>query len=53
MSNDTDYAPYDRGLELDVFVKWPPGESPDFDIYGNDNLLGWVRPCTHYKQKLT
>lgn len=43
VSNNSDYLPYDLGLHLDVFVKWPRGLSPDYDIYGNHNLLGWVR----------
>uniref|UniRef100_A0A1I8G6W8 P-type domain-containing protein n=1 Tax=Macrostomum lignano TaxID=282301 RepID=A0A1I8G6W8_9PLAT len=38
------YPAYDTGLELDVFVKWPLGASPDRDIYGNDNLLGYAWP---------
>ena len=42
ISNETNYAPYDIGLERDLFIKWPEGLSPDYEIYENDNLLAWV-----------
>ena len=43
ISNETNYDPYDRGLEQDLFIYWPEGTSPDYDIYGNDIMLGYVR----------
>ncbi len=42
ISNETGYRPFDLGLERDVFIKWPPGLSPDHDVNQNDILLGWV-----------
>ena len=42
ISNETNYAPYDIGLERDLFIKWPEGLSPDYEIYENNNLLAWV-----------
>ena len=48
ISNETNYAPYDIGLERDLFIKWPEGLSPDYEIYENNNLLAWVNVTIFY-----
>ena len=43
VANETDYWPYTTGLQKNVYVKWPKGQSPDFNETGNDIMLGYVR----------
>ena len=42
ISNETDYEPYTRGLQQDVYIKWPLGVNPDLEEFKTDVLLGWV-----------
>jgi alpha-glucosidase (family GH31 glycosyl hydrolase) len=44
ITNVTGYEPYEKGLEQDVFIKWPNNTSPDYDEYNNTNMLGFVWP---------
>jgi hypothetical protein len=39
ITNVTGYEPYEKGLEQDVFIKWPNNTSPDYDEYNKFLLL--------------
>jgi hypothetical protein len=40
--NDSTYPPYRDGLSKQVFIKWPPGKSPDSTETGSDIMIGYV-----------
>ncbi|XP_063403845.1 maltase-glucoamylase-like [Mytilus trossulus] len=44
ITNNTGYKPYEKGLQYDIFIKWPDNTHPDFSEYNNTNMLGYVWP---------
>lgn len=38
------YEPYSTGLSADVYIKFPPGLSPDIAETGSDIMLGYCWP---------
>ncbi|CAF1092425.1 unnamed protein product, partial [Brachionus calyciflorus] len=42
--NETNYWPYETGRQKDIYIKWPPGQSPDFAETGSDIMLGYCWP---------
>jgi hypothetical protein len=45
--NDSTYQPFNSGLKSQVFVKWPPNQSPDAAEVKSDIMIGYV--CKFYK----
>lgn len=45
ITNVTGYIPYIRGVEKDIFIKWPNASlSPDYNEFNRTDMLGYVWP---------
>lgn len=44
VTNEPDYQPYNRGMQSDVWIKWPQDINPQVSETVNRNMLGYVWP---------